>query len=420
MPAFGTKGGNIRISGRGGFHPGAIQDTSLSAPSGSLGTSTVNGAGDTIANTGSTAVSGQRQVFDPWHNGITYSIVSGSLPPGFTLNSSTGQITGAYAASGINTDGQVYNFTVRAADNSAGAQTVSDRSYSVTLSVPWLYRQIITTLYMAGGYANAFLWSNVNRFPRATETCSDLGNGRVDNYHYKSGMCDDNRGHVWNGNSTTTFNMRNETKVNGVGGCGYATTNTATTFSPDRNRSFTTGEGVNTMFRFTASTNSFVNLGGGNDGHAAGVSGENKGIYWGHGGSNQNRAINFSTEAQNTISMAGGAHGQQKGLMAKTGFGYGGNQGEYAGGNQYRKINITNETYGIITKPDSNCGEENHGMSQDRGYIIGQYNNLQNNRCSRLIYATDAGAVLGTTVQGSGEGEAPHTGASSGHVFWRD
>lgn len=413
--AYGTKGGSDRITGRGGYHPGAINDTSLSAPAGSLGTSTVNGTGDTIANTGSTSVSGQREVFDPWHNGITYSIVSGSLPPGFTLNSSTGQISGSYSASGINTDGQVYNFTVRAADNSSGAQTVSDRAYSVTLSVPWLYRQIITTLYMAGGYKDSQLWSNVNRFPRSTETCTNLGDGLIDNYHYKSGMCDTDRGHIFNGNSTTTFNMRNETKVNGVGAPGYSCGNIGTVFAPDRNRSFTVGEGVSNCFRFTASTNSFATLGGGNDGHATGVSGENKGIWWGHAGSNQNRRIEFSTETQATIGMQGGAHGQQKGLPAKTGYGYGGNEGSYAGGYNYRKINIANESYGTISKPWGNCGEENHGMSQDRGYMLAQYDDSigQNNRCGRIIYSTDAAAQLGTTVQG-------HGGASSGHCFWRD
>jgi hypothetical protein len=169
------------------------------------------------------------------------------------------------------------------------------------------------------------------------------------------------------------------------------------------------------MFRFTASTNAFATLGTGNDGHATGVSGENKGIWWGHAGTNQNRAINFTTESQNTITMAGGAHGQQKGLSAKTGYGYGGNEGTYAGGYNWRKINIASESYGTIGKPWGNCGEENHGMSQDRGYVIGQYDDAigQNNRCGRLIYATDATAQLSTTVQG-------HDGASSGHVFWRD
>jgi hypothetical protein len=277
---------------------------------------------------------------------------------------------------------------------------------------------------MAGGYASANAWSNVNRFPRATETCSDLGNGKIDNYNYKSGMCSDNAGYIWGAggghaidlNTTSKFNLRTETKGSNPGGPGFSASDTATAFAPDRNRSFTTGDGVSNMFRFTASTEAFSTLGGGQGGHACAVSGENKGIYWG----DANRSINFSTEAQATITMAGGAHGQQKGLSAKTGFGYGGNEGTYNAGFNHRKINITAETYSTITKILPDSGEENFAMSQDRGYILGMYNGLQNNQCGRLIYATDVRAALGTAIQGSGEGETPHSGASSGHCFWRD
>ena len=431
MPAFGSSSGSNNNTGRGGFHPGVgPQDTSSSAASGSIGTATVSGAGDTIANTTSSSVSGQRVTLDPFHNGpITYSVSAGSLPPGFSLNASTGVISGTYTASGINTDGQVYSFTIRASDNSPGAKSTSDRSYTVTLSVPWLYRQIITTMYMAGGYASSVAWSNVNRFPRATETCADLGNGNIDTFNYKSGMCSDNAGYIWGAggghnvdlNTTSKFNLRTETKGSNPGGPGFSASDTGTAFAPDRNRAYVTGDGISNMFRFTASSESYATLGGGQGGHACSVSGENKGIYWG----DANRSINFSTEAQATISMAGGAHGQQKGLSAKTGFGYGGNEGTYAGGFNYRKINITNESYGTITKPWPNCGEENHAMSQDRGYMIGQYDDSigQNNRCGRIIYATDAAAQLATTVQGRNpgvSGQDPHTGASSGHCFWRD
>jgi hypothetical protein len=52
-------------------------------------------------------------------------------------------------------------------------------------------------------------------------------------------------------------------------------------------------------------------------------------------------------------------------------------------------------------------------MSQDRGYILGEYNGAQNNNCGRIIYATDATASGFTSVQGNG-------GASSGHCFWRN
>jgi hypothetical protein len=419
MAFLGSTGGNALNTGRGGFHPGVgPTDTSTSATAGSLGTSTVSGAGDTIANTTASTVTGQRVTVDPFHNGpATYSISAGALPPGFTLNANTGVISGAYAAAGINTDGQVYNFTIRATDNAPGAKSATDRSYSVTLSVPWLYRQIITTLYMVGGYKDSTAWSNGNRFPRSTETCTNLGNGCIDNYNYKSGMCSDNNGYVFGAggghavdlNATSKFSHRTEVKATNPGGPGYAASDTATAFAPDRNRSYTTGDGVSNMFRFTASTEAFATLGGGQGGHACQVSGENKGIYWG----DANRSINFSTEAQAIISMAGGAHGQQKGLSSKLNLGYGGNEGTYNGGFNHRKINITNETYNTITKILPDCGEENYAMSQDRGYILGEYNGAQNNNCGRIIYATDATASGFTSVQGNG-------GASSGHCFWRN
>lgn len=393
-------------------------DNPVSELSGTLGTTVVNGTGDTIANTSSTRISGQRGTIDPFHNGpITYSISSGSLPPGFTLNATTGQITGTYTASGINTDGQVYTFTVRATDNASGAKGFTDRTYTVTLSVPWLYRQIITTMYMVGGYKDSTAWSNANRFPRSTEVCTNLGNGCIDNYNYKSGMCSDNDGYVFGAggghntalNATSKFRHRTEVKVANPGGPGYSCANTYTAFAPDRNRSYTVGEGVSNCFRFTASTEAFATIGGGQGGQAAGVSGENKGIFWG----DANRSINFSTEAQASISMAGGAHPQQKGLSSKVNLGYGGNEGSYNGGYNHRKINITNETYNTITKMLANCGEENFAMSQDRGYILGEYNGAQNNNVGRIIYATDAIASGFTSVQGNG-------GSSSGHCFWRD
>ena len=409
--------GSLNV-GRGGYHPSQPPvEASTSSAAGSLGAQTLGGTGDTIAGTSVSAVSGRRNAIDPYSTGIVYTVVSGTLPTGYTLNALTGSITGTYTVAGINTDGIVWNFTIRASDSNTAIKQYTDRAYSVTLSVPWLYRQIITTAYMAGGYQNSVVWSNVNRFPRSTETCTNLGDGLIDAYNYKSGMCSDTKGYIFGGAGAhgtastvnTTFNLRTETKGTNAGAIPFSCTDTGTVFAPDRNRSFTVGAGVSNCFRFTASTEAYSTLGGGQGGMASGVSGENKGIWWG----DANRSINFSTEGQATISMAGSAHGQQKGLSAKTGFGYGSNEGTYNGGYNWRKINITAETYGTITKYPGNSGEENYAMTQDRGYILGEFDGAQNNNCGRLIYATDAGATLGTTVQG-------HGGASSAHCFWRD
>lgn len=381
----------------------------LTQPSGSTGTLYVGTFGDTTTPNQTAVNYGfYNKALDPFHNGpITYSLVSGSLPPGLSLNSSTGFVTGSYTVQGLNTDGGTYSFTIRATDRTNLNYT--DRAYTITLGVPWIYRQIISTIYMAGGYKDSQLWSNVNRFPRATETCTNLGDGTIDNFHYKSGMCDDTRLHIFNVNTTTTFNMVSEVKVNGVGAPGYACGNTATVFAPDRNRSYTVGEGVNNCFRFTASTNSFATIGGGQGSSATGMSGFDRGLVWGDGGT---RRIVFATEAQAAGVVAAGAHHQQKGMSAKTGFGYGGNEGTYENGFNWRKINITNETnVGTFAKPQES-GEENYAMAQDRGYVLGQFNGAQNNICMRVIYSNDATATLGTTVQG-------HAGASSGHCGWK-
>ena len=61
---------------------------------------------------------------------VSYSIVSGALPTGASLNSSTGAITGT--ESGSDTSETTYNFTIRATD--AEAQT-ADRAFSITVSV---------------------------------------------------------------------------------------------------------------------------------------------------------------------------------------------------------------------------------------------------------------------------------------------
>ena len=409
--------GSLNV-GRGGYHPSQPPtEASTSSAAGSLGTQTLGGTGDTIANTTKTAVSGQRNVFDPYSTGIVYTLASGTLPSGYTLNASTGTITGAYPVSGVNTDGTVWNFTIRASDSNTAIKQYTDRAYSVTLSVPWLYRQIITTAYMAGGYKDAAVWSNVNRFPRSTETCTNLGDGLIDAYNYKSGMCSDTKGYIFGGAGAhgvastvnTAFNLRTETKGTNAPAMAFSCANTGTVFSPDRNRAFVTGEGVSNCFRFTASTEAYSTLGGGMGGNTSGMSGEAKGLWWG----DALKSMTFSTEGQATIAIAAGVHGQQKGLSAKTGYGYAGNEGSWNGGYNFRKVNITAETYGTITKTNGNCGEENYAMTQDRGYTLGEFNGAQNNNCGRLIYATDVSAALATTLQG-------HGGASSGHCFWRD
>lgn len=60
-------------------------------------------------------------------SGITYSVTSGALPPGLSLNSSTGAITGTAPSPAANT---VYNFTVTAVD---AQQQDASRTFSINV-----------------------------------------------------------------------------------------------------------------------------------------------------------------------------------------------------------------------------------------------------------------------------------------------
>ncbi len=409
MPFFGSLGGNQLTKGTGGFSPGVgPQDTSASAAAGSLGTTTVNG------DSSSTSVSGTRATYIPTGGGgVTYSISSGSLPPGFSLNSSTGTVSGSYTVQGQNSSGQVYTFTVRATSQLNSA-SFSDRTYTITLSVPWRYRQIINYNYMSGGYKNSTLWSNVNRTVVSTDTTTNLGDGNIDNYHYKSGASGNSRLYVWNGGATA-FNMRTEVKQNSFSGGGGGGNN-GTVFN-ERNHAYIMGEGTGQVVKWSfASESNAAGLGGGWTSHAAGISGEDRGIYWGNSGETQR--VYFPTDSIANMGYSAGRHGQQKGLMAKTGYGYGGNEGDYAGGYNFRRTLIASEAgSNTYTKPGGwGYGEENFSMAQNKGYMQGQHDpSGQNNRSYAYVYATESGYQNGGTMEPKG-----HDGCSSGHMGWRD
>ena len=73
------------------------------------------------------AVSISLSVSEPDLGSITYSLKSGTLPPGLTLNPSTGVISGNTSDPGSET---TYNFTISATDDENQA---TDRSFSITL-----------------------------------------------------------------------------------------------------------------------------------------------------------------------------------------------------------------------------------------------------------------------------------------------
>jgi hypothetical protein len=412
MPFFGSLGGNQFTKGTGGYSPGVgPQDDSASSAAGSLGTTTITG------NSSASSVSGTRSTYVPTGGGgVTYSIASGSLPPGFSLNSSTGNVSGSYTVAGINSDGAVYTFTVRAT-SALNSASYSDRTYTITLSAPFRWRQILTTGYMLGGYKNSALWSNVNRMTNSTDTCVNLGDGKIDNNHYKAGFSGYNKTYILNGGSTTAFDMRTENKSNsGQNGSGSSLNSGGTTFN-ERNYAYSMGGGVGQWYKWQFSTETWINThGSGYNDNQSGHSGDQRGIQWGEG--QQTQRVYFPNDSIANMGYSAGAHGQQKGLSAKWGYGYAGNEGNWAGGNNYRKCQHNSESSaGTFGRPGGwGMGEENHVMGQDWGYMLGQHDpSGQNNRSYRWNYSTDSGYVGGGSMEPKGQ-----AGCSSGWGGWKD
>jgi hypothetical protein len=84
---------------------------------------------------------------------ITYSLLSGSLPTGITLNSSTGVISGTSTVGSTTT----YNFTIRATDQEA---QVSDRAFSIMVASKITFTM---KLYGAGGDGTSYNYSGNSR-----------------------------------------------------------------------------------------------------------------------------------------------------------------------------------------------------------------------------------------------------------------
>jgi len=99
---------------------------------------TASGSLTTIFDSARSGISVSATATDVDGDTIVYSVQSGSLPSGLSLNTSTGAITGSVSAVGSST---TTNFTLRA---TAGGKT-ADRAFSITVSAP-----VSTTLSYTG------------------------------------------------------------------------------------------------------------------------------------------------------------------------------------------------------------------------------------------------------------------------------
>ena len=321
----------------------------------------------------------------------------------------------------------------------------------------FLYRQIITTSYVMGGYKDSSPWRNVNRMVHATDVCTNLGDLLTYTAVYTSGACNLTKGFIWAcnvfgaGTVTCAINLATETTAgtNSVWDMRNSRDQMGTGFQ-ETQYAYITGGGTSAVDVFNMTTETMLaNLSQASyvGGASSAISDEKSCYFWGDSGTATKFIFNthtyYSDQTQRALdrnvglgtggtlfgpeyirqtyygsganlNLAPGCYGQQKGISSKLGKGYGGNEGSYNGGYNLRRFAFSTETYTTVAKPIGNSGEENFDMGQDHQYMMGMYDGAQNNRGWRFSYTTDTGVELS-----SGSLRTGVPGGSSAHCVWK-
>lgn len=425
----------------------------ITGPSaGSLGTlpypsNVISGSGSTQTTTSSIATF---TATDPESNGITFRISSGTLPEGINLSSS-GTLSGTVTIGTRTPASQVFNFGVKAVD--AFSNESAERAYSLTVTTPFYFRQILTTGYITAGYKSGVPWRSVNRLIMASEVVVDLSDQLPQTYNYKNAAISADKQYAFGvgadtvntspGVKTVAYNMRTEVAamstsctfgnrsqcgvlhaIDGFQTAAYVSGGfSGTNADAIEKFSFTT-ETWNTISGQTTSTTNHVGAwGASTDGYGVWQGG----TTLGSNGISYQARWTFATESNSSWSTSLSNSDQQKTLMSKVDKVYGGNGGTYGDdadpfpssvmrrtiwSTQAQVTFSKNYTYG---SPGGRNGEENWVMGMDRGWAIGVYDGAQNNNALRVIYASDV--ITSTTESTWAKGPA---GRSSGCVGWRD
>lgn len=294
----------------------------------------------------------------------------------------------------------------------------------------FLYRQIISTGYVLGGYKNTSPWKNVNRMVHSTDVMTNLGDLLSYAGVYTSGVNSLTRGFLWSADDswpgtsaqTVAINLATETNA-GINSAWNMSTgrNDCGTCFKEHLYAYITGGGSGTLDLFNLTTETMTvgatspGVAGDEQGGVTAINDETVGYFL----STSARKINFANATSYTITTPGGGanqtSGQQKGINTKLGRGYFGNEGTYNGGYNLRRYVIPTETYTTVAKPIGDSGEENFDMGQAWQYMMGMYaTEGQNNRGWKFSYSTDSGFELGA---GSIRTGVP--GGSSGHCVWK-
>ena len=374
---------------------------------------------------------------------LSYVVTSGSLPKGVTLNSSSGVLSGSFNIGARQAPSQTFNFGITAKDSLGNSS--SENQYSLTVTTPYFYRQILTTGYSIGGYKSGTAWKNVNRLIMASEITVDLGDILPASHNYHCGACGPDHQYTTGlttgggtnvvGQKTQKLNMRTETCANSndhaysggamavwAGNDGYQTSiycgggTTGTNADKIQKMPIATDTWAN-ISATLANTTQYSNAITGSTELYAAMSGASSSAWDGATVITQKFVYSTDTMASWTAGSPMTNSPQDKVLSSKLDRMYGGTGSGTPGSTGWTKTIWSTDAQYTISKP-SNSAEQNYIMGQDRGWYVGSYNSVsggQINESMRLIYAVDISSIANTGTQRKGT-----TGASSGTTGWRD
>ena len=310
-----------------------------------------------------------------------------------------------------------------------------------TIGSTFSTRSIITHGYLAGGYKGSCPWRAVNRTWHATDITLYCGEQLSFAANYIEGTFSDYNGYIHNGAdayATASANTQSYSLANGT-----IRTRGAGTFSPGATSfgyppgtgtdgiggwnlssargpyigcavdqtgqtGYITGGGSTATDKFHfPSENMYSTTAGPGTGFTSGCHGQYRG-YFSVGGTHQ--YIDYSTNSWTAYSSTASSDGWCKFMSTKLGYHYGGNGGNVTSGISKFSDATGTDILTTMTKIRA-CGEENLQMGQNWGYMLGNYDNQQNNQTVKYNYLTDVLTQLDTAAQPKG-----HFGQSSAVV----
>lgn len=263
---------------------------------------------------------------DPDGQLVSYSLISGSLPPGTSLNSSTGVISGTPDAVLSDT---TYTFTIRASDSSNNSST---REFSISVKAP-----VIVTYNYTGSNQSFSIPSGLTKL---NAKMWGAGGGSPGNSGGAGGYAS---GTITLGGLSSTFII-----VVGQAGTGYGPNNSGGNFSPYGGGGNAgaigfsgQGGGLSGIFNISVSQGNSLLIagGGGGGGWDGGNHGGAGGGTTGQGGigSNAGSGGTQSSGGGNGVSGAYGSalQGGSSPSSGDSGGGGGGGGGYFGGGGAY-------------------------------------------------------------------------------------